>query len=110
SARVHVFEPYALTPALPELARLTLLTPEERARCVAAARPADKLLLEAEASFKKGQISVALEIGGKALKLQPRSVQIQVFLGRLGKRRHKADLEAARLQVLPAQQAAPAAL
>ncbi|MBI1913578.1 MAG: hypothetical protein HYS12_02305, partial [Planctomycetes bacterium] len=104
AAALHVGSIAELKLRLPELARLTLLPPEVVVREVEVSRKTQTLLVEAQANFQKGNVSVALELSNQAQQLQPDNVEIHVSLQLFGKHRRRRELEETRRQELLRQQ------
>lgn len=96
SARLHAADPFQLKLCLPELVRLTLLTPEERERRLVVVRQSQTVLGEAEASFRIGKVDVAIDIYSRALEQQPDNVEIQVKLDLARRHRERHSWEAER--------------
>src|SRR5262249_17494483 len=67
SARVLVRDPYELKLRLGDLARLTLMDPQERLRYERAVESSQTLLVQAETRCGKGEFSVAIGFYEKAL-------------------------------------------
>ncbi len=81
---------------LPELARLTMLSPAERARLEQLALEQEAEYLRAQEAYRRGQFTLALELGGKLKRQHPFSIRIGVFLGEVQERSRFAAMEEAR--------------
>ncbi len=96
SGRVVAADPGQLRCALPELARLTLMSPEERARYLQPQDECRRLLLQARQCQERREFTAAVTICEKAHKLCPVSVEIVVVLERNKDAARRADWEVER--------------
>jgi tetratricopeptide (TPR) repeat protein len=123
-ARVHVQNPFELKCRLYDLARWTLdpnawnayqaslreqerlarLAEAERLRALRECNDYDVLVLEAQRFDRAGNVEVSFELFGRAGKLRPDSIEVNVFLGRRRDRDRWAALAAARQDELRRQQ------
>jgi tetratricopeptide (TPR) repeat protein len=105
AAQVVATNPYDLKIRLAELARLTVLPPQERLVAVREAENCQSLLVEAREHSDRGEFTVALEIYGRARKLRPNSIEIDVLFDRTDRLARQAALEDARRHQWERQQA-----
>src|SRR5262249_29407073 len=105
SGRILVDHPRALNLRLAELARLTLLDPDDRLRFQRDVESNQALLVEARRHGERGQFALAIEFYGKALKVQPNSIEIRVGLEQAQARARQSALEAARRREIERAQA-----
>src|SRR5205814_5865960 len=89
---------------LAELARCTLLGPEERQRLQQEAEASQELLVQAQQSFDQGNFSIAVEFFGKARKARPGDVRVEFLFERADRRARQAALEEARRREWERQQ------
>src|SRR5262249_39957310 len=94
SAAIHIPTLYDLKFRLGELARLVLMSPEERLRYQRATQECQTILVEARRSSDKGDFSVAVEFYGKALKQCPFNFEISFEFHRARKRASDYEIEA----------------
>ncbi|MCI0378933.1 MAG: tetratricopeptide repeat protein [Gemmataceae bacterium] len=82
SARTHVRSPFELRLRLPELARLVMMSPADRARILADAQRFDLLLVRGRQHMDRDEFSVAITVFEDALRLRPGNVEVLLFLNR----------------------------
>jgi colicin import membrane protein len=88
---------------LPELARFTMMNPAERQRMELEAAAMEAEYLRAQEAARRGQLSVAINIG-KALKLkQPFNIRVGFFLNDWEEQSRRAAMEEARVRELERQ-------
>lgn len=105
SGAIHVRNPVELKLRLCELARLTLMPPQERVVYVRQVEESERVLQEAHRCSDRGEFSVAIQFFNQALKNRPGSVEIQVLIQKTSERARQAELEAARRREWERQQA-----
>jgi tetratricopeptide (TPR) repeat protein len=105
AARIDVRDPWELKLRLAELARLTLMSPEDRLRYKRQCEDSQQLLVQAQVQFDHGEFSVSLGFFEKLLQSRPDDVRVQVLFERCRHRNHQAELEAARRRDWDRQQA-----
>jgi tetratricopeptide (TPR) repeat protein len=93
TGRVRVHDPYELKLRLWDLARLTLMGPEERLRYGRDLEESEGLLVEARRRGERGEFSLALEFFAKARELRPDSIEVLVLFQGAQQRQHQAELE-----------------
>src|SRR5262249_19575823 len=96
AGRIHVFNPVELKLRLGDLARVTLLSPQERLRLEQEAARYQELLADARRRCDGGEFTIALEVYRNALRLRPGSIEVQVFIAQTEQRARLAALEEAR--------------
>jgi tetratricopeptide (TPR) repeat protein len=104
-ARVAVRDPWELKLRLAELARLTLMGPEERLRYQREAEGHQDLLVQAQLQFDRGEFTVSLGLFEKLLQARPDDIRVQVLVERCRHRSRQTELEAVRRRAWEQQQA-----
>jgi tetratricopeptide (TPR) repeat protein len=89
--QVFVRDAYELKLRLPELARLTLLSPAERARLEQLAAAQEAEFLRAQEAFHRGQFTIALNLATGLKKKHPFNVRIEFLINECD---HRSRLEA----------------
>jgi tetratricopeptide (TPR) repeat protein len=105
SGRVHVHNPFELKCRLGELARLTSMTPAERAVVLRQADQYEALVLEARNNYGRNEFALSITIGERALALRPDSVEVRILLDDTRRRQRLWEMEEARRLAFEQQQA-----
>ncbi|MCI0641674.1 MAG: hypothetical protein L0Y72_25985 [Gemmataceae bacterium] len=80
SARTHVHSPFELRLRLPELARLVMMSPADRARILADAQRFDLLIVKGRQHLDRREFALAVNVFDDCQRLRPGNVEVILFL------------------------------